>query len=87
MAALERPIKLRTVGQAERFLLSLEEDEFHYVQGLLLLLCSNYAVDGQTVTTIDRPPLVFRVYRDRQYVITFNVADANYLIVASIQRA
>ncbi len=87
MAALERPIRLHIVGQAERFLLNLQEDEFHYVRGLLLLLGSNYEVDGQTVTTIDRPPLVFRVYRDREYVVTFNMAGEDYLVVASIQRA
>ena len=88
MAAMERVtrILIREGSQPDQFLAACDEDEFHYLRGLLLLIGSNYEVDGKIITVEERPPIIFRLYQDEDYVIRFYVADRDVLQVMRIWR-
>ena len=88
MAALERPTRLliREGSQPEQFLAACDVDEFHYLRGLLVLLCSNYEVDGSTITVQEMPPAVFRLYQDAEYVIRLYMVDRDVMQLMRIWR-
>ena len=85
---MERPSRLliREGSQPHQFLLACEEDEFHYLRGLLLLISSDHQPDGRTIILEDMPPLVFQLYHDAEYVIRFYLAERDVLRIMRIWR-
>ena len=77
---------IREGSQPDQFLASCDDDEFHHLRGLLLLLSSNYELDGETIITEEMPPLVFRLYQDEAYLIRFYLEDRDLLRVMRIWR-